>query len=282
VTASPTGWYRHPAATLDLLEGDEELVAEADRLDARAIEAGEESPQGRELRGSASALRVQALGERIYPVLVCRECFAVTGWLSADGFCDSCVRRAQLDAAYSAPHGGWVAVDDMRPPASEPKAPGGSLRSRLASLRHPREAHDRAVVRAWMVHVRPDETGPIEPEQGYEVELAKREELEAADRSGMVIRFHTATAVFGGGDWSERETTRIAHRDILVPPEFPASLPVEQLVEAWGDYQAAVDGFNRRAWAGQSERREAQRQADAAHADALREQRDVVDLLDEG
>jgi hypothetical protein len=58
-------------------------------------------------------------------------------------------------------------------------------------------------------------------------------------------------------------------------------VPVEQLVEAWGDYQAAVDAFNRDTWAAQATRREAQRQASTAHDEAMREQAGVVDLLDE-
>ena len=59
------------------------LPAEARRLEDEAIEAGEETAKGRELRAQAAALRVRALGERVYPVLVCGQCFTVTGWLSA-------------------------------------------------------------------------------------------------------------------------------------------------------------------------------------------------------
>jgi hypothetical protein len=260
---------------------DRDLLAEARRLEAEAIEAGEETAAGRERRGKAAALRVQALGERAYPVRVCQACFQLTGWLSVDGRCDSCLRRAQLQAAYHDPHGGWVELDDARVRASQPRSTRVPVRSRLASLRHPREAHQRALVGAWMARVRPDETGPIVPEDGYELEVATREELEAADRSGMVVRFHTATHRFADGAWAELETTKIARRDILVPPEFPAALPAEQIIDAWGDYKAAIDAFNRQAWNQQSDQREEQRQAQAAHRDALREQRDVIELLDE-
>jgi len=261
---------------------DRDLLVQAKRLEAEAIEAGEDGATGRQLRGKAAALRVEALGERIYPVLVCEACFVLTGWRSDDGRCDGCLRRAQLKAAYSDPHGGWVAVGDARPNPGHASRPSAPLRNRLSSLRHPRRAHQRALVLAWMTHVRPDETGPIEPEDDYEVEVAKREELEAADRSGMILRFSSATHRFRDSVWIERETTRIAWRDILVPGEFPAALPVEQIVEAWGDYKAAVDAFNRSVWAAQSEQREAERVMHAAHQDALREQRGVIDLLDHG
>jgi hypothetical protein len=260
---------------------DAGLLGEAKRLDAAAIEAGEESTNGRDLRGRAAALRVQALGERIYPVLVCGSCFQLTGWLDAEQRCDSCLRRAQLQAAYSDAHGGWVRVGDERVGESPPKPAGGSLRGRLAWVRHPREARERATADAWLAHVRPDETGPIEPEDGYELEVARRDELAAADGSGMILRFHTVTCRFAAGSWNELETTRIARRDLLVPPELPASLPVEQIVEAWGDYRSAVDAVNRAAWSKQSAQREAQRQAQAAHADAVREQRGTVELLEE-
>jgi hypothetical protein len=260
---------------------DDDVLAEAKRLDAAAIEAGEESAKGRELRGRAAALRVQALGERVYPVLVCGSCFRLTGWLDAEKRCDSCLRRAQLQAAYSDAHGGWVQVGDERGAAAQPKPAGGSLLGRLASVRHRREAHERALAEAWLTHVRPDETGPIDPEEGYELEGARREELAAADGSGMLVRFHTVTSRFADGAWSELETTKIARRDLLVPAELPASLPVEQIVEAWGDYKAAVDAVNRATWSAQSAQREADRQAQAAHADAVREQRDVIQLLDE-
>jgi hypothetical protein len=220
--------------------------------------------------------RAQALGKRSYPVLVCNECFGVTGWLDAQGRCDTCLRRALLEAAYRDPHGGWVAAEDNRPVGSTP--PRVSLRRRVEQFRHPR----RALAQAWMTRVRPDENGPIDPEDGYQLEVAKREEVEAADGSGLIVRFRTATAMFRFGRWVELESTRLAHSDVSVPAEFSAGLPVEQLLDAWGDYKAAVDAFNCRSWAAQSATRDAHRQADAARRDALREQRDVGKLLDEG
>ena len=56
----------------------------------------------------------------------------------------------------------------------------------------------------------------------------KREELEAADRAGMVVRFHAASHQFHDGHWVELPSTRIPRRDILGPTEFSAGLPIEQ------------------------------------------------------
>lgn len=264
------------------LAPNQDLFEQAKQLETQAIEQGEETAAGRELRGKAAALRVQALGERSYPLLVCKSCFRVTGWLSQDRqHCDACLRREQVEAAYHDPRGGWV-VPDNRVPAAAPTSKGGPLRHRIGALQHPHEARKQALVTAWMAHVAPDETGPIAPEDGYKVEVAKREELEAADRSGMVVRFHAASHQFDDGRWVELPTTRIPRRDILVPTEFSAGLPVEQIVDAWGDYKAAVDAFNRRTWDTLSEQQETQRQAADAHTDTIREQRDVLELLDEG
>ena len=127
----------------------------------------------------------------------------------------------------------------------------------------------------------PGDTGPIDPEPGYELEIARRDEVELTDGSGILVRFSSVTYRFVDSDWHQVEQTKIAHRDIAVPAEFPASLPIEQLVEAWGDYQAAIAAFNRRVWAAEDERREAKRQAGEAREEALRAQQHTSDLLHE-
>ena len=255
------------------------MPTEARRLEDEAIEAGEETEKGRELRGRAAALRVRALGERVYPVLVCSKCFTVTGWLDAQGECDGCLRAAALRAAFTDPRAGWVDVGAPSPEPSETEERGGHFH--VTSLVHARESRRRMLVEAWIGRVDPDGTGPIAPEEGYEIEVARRDELDAADGSGVIVRFRTARSRFVEGSWIDGASSDIASRDLLVPAEFPASLPAEQLVEAWGDFRDAVTAVNRRRWEDESARREAKRQADAAAADALREQRGVSDLLDE-
>jgi hypothetical protein len=227
------------------------------------------------LRAQAARLRVEALGDRIYPVVICATCYRVTGWTNADGSCDSCVRSAQLRAAYSDPHGGWVGVTDARSSSREP--PALPLRARLSTFLK----RGNTVERAWLSRVEPDETGPASAERGFEVEVAKREEVDAADGSGMVIRFSSLTHRFGDADWIPLETTKIAHSAVLVPAEFSAGLPIEQLAEAWGDYRGAVESFNERAWAQESQAREAARIAAQQREDALRDQQHVDDMLDE-
>lgn len=219
------------------------------------------------------------VGDRIYPVLVCRTCFELTGWLGTGGECDSCLRAAKLRASFRDPHAGWV---DLGSPTVEPaKRKRRARRLGLARLTHPLETHRRAAVVVWLARVEPGETGPIAPEEGYEIEVARREQLAAIDGSTTIVRFWTLRSRFTNGKWIDGASSDIARRDLLVPAEFPASLPTEQLLEAWTDFRAAVDAVNRRTWRRESDRRELQRQADAAAADARRDQRGVADLLDE-
>lgn len=256
-----------------------ELLTQVQVLEARAADVGESSHAGQALLAQAAQLRVQALGGRSYPVVVCSECARVTGWVDANGLCDPCVRSRQREAAYADPHGGFVSLRDIHPlTGSAERQHGPGLVGRLLGGKGTRE---RALVETWMTRVEPDETGPIAPEEGYEIEVAHRDEIEAADGSGLLIRFRTATHRFTHGAWLPLETTRIGSRDLLVPPEHSAGLPAEQLVDAWLDYRTEVDELNRARWSSESGARESQRVAQAEQDDEVREQRDALELLDE-
>jgi hypothetical protein len=258
----------------------DELLGKARELEAEAVRTGEDLPKGRELRAEAAKLRCRALGAKVYPVLTCSSCYRITGWTAADGRCDACLRRAQLESAYADPHGGWVAVTDTREPP--PKQPAPPLRARIAALAGGRAARERAVALEWLKRVDPDTTGPISPEAGYELEVARRDEVDAADGSGIVIRFSTATLRFADSGWLQLETSRIGHADMLIPAEFSAGLPMAQLAEAWTDYELSVALFNRAIWQGQSAAREVERQTREDREEALRQQRHVSELLDDG
>jgi hypothetical protein len=252
------------------------LLANERELEAEAAKDGDaHSPL--ELRLKAAQLRVTALGEKSYPVLVCSECGRVTGWLSESGQCDSCLREAQLQHAYADPHGGWVVLDDARPAHKHAEHPhhGPGTVHRLLGGR------DRAVVEAWLERVDPGTTGPVEPEQAFEVECAHRDQVAAADGMGTVVRFRTASHRFEGRHWVELETTRIALGAVLVPAEFSGGLPAEQLVDAWLDYKQAVEEFNTNRWSDLSAAREQARLETEARETAPEEQRGAADLLDE-
>ncbi len=262
-------------------EPDRERLAEAHRLAAEAMQAGDDTPAGRALRTRAARLRVEAIGVRSYPVLVCAGCLQLTGWTTGDGRCESCVRRAQTQAAYADPHGGFVVLDDTRRNADPPASADHTGPRLLGRLVGGRSAHERARVLAWLERVDPDQTGPIDPEPGFEVEAAHRDQFEAPDRSCLLIQFRAATHRFADGAWVELATTRARREQLAFPTEHSAALPAEHLVEAWLDYRSAVERFNRDRWAEQSERREAARLAEAAHDEAIHEQDRAAELLDE-
>jgi len=263
-----------------MAETADQLLAQARALEAEAVRGGEDGERGRELRARAAELRLRAIGARSYPVVVCARCFRVTGWTDAGRICDTCLQRDQAQSAYTDPHAGWVSVADARTGTAAPAAP--PLKARLAAGLGLRGGLERAARREWLTLVEPDETGPISPEPGYEVEVAKRTEGTALDGSGnLIIRFSSATYRFAEASWMQLETTRIGSRALLAPAEFSAGLPIEQLAEAWGDYGAAVHAFNSRVWREQADAREGARQAQQSHADALRQQQHVSELLRE-
>jgi hypothetical protein len=256
-----------------------DLQVRALQLEVAAHRDGDETPAARGLRAEAAELRRRALGERIYPVVICSECFRVTGWVDAAGECDDCLRRALLQAAYEDPHGGWVPLMPVQPVVQ--RSPRPPLHARLAAAVGWRNALDRAVWHSWRFRVEPDDTGPIDPEPDFEVEVAHREEVAAADGSGLIVRFNTATHRFIDGVWLQLAGTKIGSGDTLTPAEFSAGLPIDQLAEAWGDFVAEVAAFNREAWSRESQRREQAREAAIAREDALREQTGAIDLLDD-
>jgi hypothetical protein len=268
------------------MEGSAETEGTPDELLARAYELEAEAARTHDPRVNpgarleeAAELRRRALGERGYPVLTCSSCFRLTGWVDASGLCDACLRRAQLDAAYADPRSGWITLPDGRHElAQQPDPPLGK---RLAASFGFRKGLRRAVARAWLTRVEPGETGPAAPETGYALEVAHRDEVEAADGSGLVVRFSTATHVFDGDSWVRLDSTRLAERSTLTPREFPAALPIEQLADAWGDFRAEIDAFNRHTWERELDRRETERAALAAREETLREQRGTAGLLDE-
>lgn len=262
------------------MPSEPELLADARRLEAQAATVGEDGSSGRELRAQAASVRVRALGERSYPIVVCQSCYRVTGWTDAAGRCNSCIEAARLREAFADPAGGWVELGDVRQTA--PKRSGLPLRARLAASVGRRQGLDRAVALAWRTHVAPAETGPAAPEAGWELEVAKRSETDAPDGTGVLVQFTTARYRFDGAAWLALERTKISQAELLIPAEFSAGLPVEQLAEAWVDYQSAVAAFNRDAWERCSAERDADREAREEHADRLLRQRHVSELLDEG
>jgi hypothetical protein len=262
-------------------DGYEALLEHARRLEAEAITLGEEGQRGRALRAEAAASRLEALGERPYPVVVCDRCFTLTGWLDAGGSCDRCARR-RLRLAAEAASGGFARGPAAPGYLRRQPAPPAPLSLRLAARLGRRQVLARTLAQRWAEHVEPDLSGPIVPEPGYELEAAFRDEVERCDAHGILVRFTTATVRFAGaGGWERLETTRLGRSALPNPAEFAAELPIEALAEAWGDYRTQVTLWNRRVWVEVAAAREQARSGALDRAETLREQQNTSQLLKE-
>jgi hypothetical protein len=214
----------------------EQLIAAADHL---AVQ--------RDYRGAAE-LRVQALGPKPYPVLICSECCTVTGWLGSDGTCAPCWLRRTEHASNSFAAPAAVSYGTARRP----------LGSRLAHTLRGSRAQDRAL--AWLGVVAPGETGPIEPEDGWDLEVPVKTDVPAPEGPHRIVRFDAQSMRFERGNWSPCATSHGGKPRVLVPREFPATLPIEQLAEAWNDFEEEVAVHNRAVWAAEAARRDAPRE----------------------
>jgi hypothetical protein len=129
--------------------------------------------------------------------------------------------------------------------------------------------------------VDPGETGPVEPEAGYETEVAVRSEVERVDGLGILVRFATATHRFENNGWLRLETTRIARSVLPNPTEFAADCRSRCLPRRGRTIDRPCTRSICRPGPGESAQRDGEAAARAAREQALREQRHVSDLLGE-
>jgi hypothetical protein len=223
----------------------DDLLQKADALDDEAL--GASGAKQDELLKRAAALRVQALGDKPYPVLVCSACFSLTGWLGDDGVCAEDAMRRQQEGT-----GGFVDIRDDRPRYEDTPAPVGRRVARALGLGRRR---DRA--REWLVWIEPGATGPVEAEEGWEIEAPLSFEQPAPSGPHLLVHFDTQSLRFEDGAWRPADTNRGGKVQRLVPREFPASLATDALAEAWSDFKEEVAEHNRAVWTAEAQRREA-------------------------
>jgi hypothetical protein len=226
--------------------GPEALIEQAEALESEAA-AGSEGAAADTLRLQAAELRRQALGPRPYPVLICGACYHLTGWLDADGVCvfDALRRREHTGR-------GFYDVRDARVAASREQTPLLRRARRALGI-----AGERDRVAQWLAKVEPAETGPPAPEEGWELEAPVKYERRDPAGVHVVVCFDVQSVRFDFAEWQPVDATRGGKPRTLVPREFPASLPIAQLAEAWNDFVEDVAGHNRRLWRAESDRRDA-------------------------
>ena len=246
----------------------DELLARASALDAEAVAAhSDERPQA-VLRRQAAELRVQALGPKPYPVLICSSCFRLTGWLGADGVCAPELRhRMHTSGTWPPPGAGRLPLP----------AESGPLLRRLLRTLGLGSRRDR--LRAWLARVEPGETGPVAPEEGWELEVAVKYEQEAPEGPDLLVCFDAASVRFEYGAWRPVDGSHSGKPLRVGPRELPASLPVAALVEAWTDFLQEVAEHNRHVWHADAARRVAHAAEVEARHEAAELQRGTSDLL---
>jgi hypothetical protein len=254
--------------------GDDE--ARLIRADALQDEARTETlARARELGAEAARLRMEVLGPKPYPVLACSECWQLTGWLGSGERCDVCLASAQREAAFANPHGSFLNLGNEGPNDAPAKAPAWKRWATRLGIRGPLDREREA---AWNQRVDPDSTGPPRPEDGFVIFDASRGEWPAPEGDDLLVRFATLAYRFERDCW--QRIVAAGGPTPLTPHAFPASLPMEQLAEAWSDYVGEVQAHNAASWAGEADAREAVRQQAKARAEAQEEQSGTSKLLD--
>ena len=187
----------------------DDLLAKADALDDEALEAS--GAKQDELRKRAAGLRVEALGAKPYPVLVCASCYDLTGWLDDDGVCATDAMRRLQDSA-----GGFVDVRDDRPRYEDAPAPAGRRIARALGLGRRRDR-----TREWLEWIEPGETGPVDPEEGWEIEAPLSFERPAPSGPHLLVHFDTQSLRFEDGAWRPADTTRGRQAPATRPARVP-------------------------------------------------------------
>jgi hypothetical protein len=252
---------------------DDDRLVRAAALEERA--RTETLARARELGAEAARLRMEVLGEKPYPVLACSECWQLTGWLGSGGRCDVCISSALREAAFENPGGSFVSLRSHATEEPPEKVPAWKRWVAVVGIRGPLDGSHAS---AWNERVDPDETGPPNAEIGFVIYDASRGEFPAPEGNDLLVRFSTLAYRFESAGW--RRVIEAGGPTPLTPHVFPASLAMEELAEAWSDYGAEIHAYNAATWAAEAARREQEREAANARAEAQREQSGTSKLLD--
>jgi hypothetical protein len=215
-------------------------------------------PASAELQ-QAAALRREAFlaeGDRDYPALTCPHCLRLTGWLATSGNCDYCdyaVKAISLIRGHN--RNAWwrekpvflsVGLRYDQAVAHEYRnvRRGPGQPSFLYALRKGEE-HERARLLAWGKETLEllNDCAPAAPQEGYELWLAERFELEAVDGSDVLVHFRATRHRWAEGKF-HRLVSTLPQAQIANPQAFSATLEPQALASAWYDFKLAVAYVN--------------------------------------
>jgi hypothetical protein len=235
--------------------------------------------------------------KRDYPLHVCSNCHHIDGWVDAKegAMCLHCLTiypfflRVEEPLRYHPLLHGMILgrleryrlqrelnhLSSKRPP----------LWSRLLKLLGAKRPYELRVLRNWQRFISDwDESPPL----GSEVTVWGAEKFETLSphKDERLIIFKCGWYWFQGGRWVRRKNSPYPFLPSDTGSVFSATLPIEQLVSAWADFQEAVRRENVRDWKDHDrykledrERKALDEQKATDKQDLLRAQEGVADLF---
>jgi hypothetical protein len=269
----------------------------------------------------ASAEAVIAERAKPYPLYVCDWCLNIVGWRAnytaiingghpkddSQLLCLDCVSK-----------GVWGTLDDpdvLSPIYLRVIEQGGRFLDRklerridaeLAALSDPplplassllrclggRRRYEQARLRNWrrFVDGQWESEPPMDaPGDRFFVWGAERTEIDAPDKSGRLVLFKAGSYRWDGRRFLRQRRPWRSQPKTVTPTVWPATLPLEQLVEAWEEFRVEVAQASQREWARSEQGRERDRESRALRQERERQQsetllgqRGIAELLDDG
>jgi hypothetical protein len=278
-------WLNRPPSKWELAERERKEHRHQERLAAAQ----------RELEAQRLSLKERGLD---YPLEVCEGCERVVGWLSEplnglahsdpEGYrrCLDCLsknvfgKKLELELIYHPlidrviRFRGKNAEEQIEEALRRLSDPSLSLRVRaLRRLGRPRR-YQLEQLRNWRRFV--GESWREEPPLGMIPALwgAEKTEAKAPDASGRLILFKIGRYRWQGDHWQRLRRSPSVRPQTKTPTVFSASLPLEQLLDAWADFQRELAKRNYVDWLDRERWRKRERERTALAAQRSQDERD--------
>jgi hypothetical protein len=257
----------------------------------------------------AADLRREAYGDRDYPVLACKRCYRLTGWVSEDtavwdaddgshvGHCDYCLWTERVvrmgrdgglsDQAWAKVNTAYFSLGGRYDAAVKAEYRGvkrGPGRAPLIGWFGRRRRYELARARAWgrVVHDLLTDWGPATPEDGYTLWIPERFEALSVDGQMLLVHFWASSYRWEQGRF-KRLGAKLNQDVFTMPAVFPATIAPQALAVAWHDFRIEVAYRNRTEWqkrVTQAAQEELKTSAALAHHELLEGARGTAALLE--
>ncbi|MDX1536062.1 MAG: hypothetical protein R3346_04885 [Candidatus Spechtbacterales bacterium] len=220
----------------------------------------------KELRIEAVRLRVQAFGQKPYPIEICKHCCSAVGWVGptiriCEGCKDNEVLRRNRYNLPSAMMGTRKSIDAtknkilskgrkfpllMNPDIDNQEV---SLKARLLALFGERELLEQEQDKLWQIVVDPLGIGNTpEPQIGAICDVPVKYTKEATDSEEFLYLFGAIPYEWTGRYWKRRDDLQNRPLSHLFPTSFSAELDPNAFNSAWNDFVLFVHSANMEMW----------------------------------